>query len=124
MILEMHGVAIAEEPLGQKCGTDKFGTSANDLARTATELGFSAKKEHATLDEIRGYLAREVFPIVFINLLVIDGYNSTHAVVVEQVLEKEVKVIDPRMGERAVDVELFQYAWRRSKNVAVIVQKS
>lgn len=124
MVLETQGLSMTEEALSAKCGTDVFGTSANDLVQAASGLGFEAKKEYANLDDIHGHLSQNLFPILFINLLVIDGYNSTHAVIAEEVSDKEIKVIDPRLGARTLDLELFQYAWRRAKNVAVVVQKS
>ena len=124
MVLDMHGLTFSEETLSAKCGTDKFGTSANDLVQAASALGFHAKKEYANLDDLRNCLSQNTFPILFLNLLVIDGYNSTHAVIAEQLSEKEITVIDPRLGARTIDLELFQYAWRRAKNVAVIIQKA
>ena len=124
MILEMHDLLIAEDALSEKCGTTVYGTSADDLVQAASNLGLHARKEYATLDGIRNYLSKDIFPIIFINLLVIDGYNSTHAVIAEEIAEKGIKIIDPRRGERMIDIELFQYSWRRAKNIAIIVQKS
>jgi len=124
MILEMHGLPIAEDTLSERCGTTVYGTSADDLVKAASNLGLQARKEYATLDDIRNYLSKNIFPILFINLLVIDGYNSTHAVIAEEVAEKEIKISDPRRGERMIDLELFQYSWQRAKNIAIIVQKS
>jgi ABC-type bacteriocin/lantibiotic exporter with double-glycine peptidase domain len=124
MILEMHDLLISEEALSEKCGTTVYGTSADDLVQAATNLGLQARKEYATLDSTRNYLSKEIFPILFINLLVIDGYNSTHAVIAKEIAEKEIKIIDPRRGERVIDIELFQYSWQRAKNIAIIIQKS
>jgi ABC-type bacteriocin/lantibiotic exporter with double-glycine peptidase domain len=124
MILEMHGFPIAEEVLGEKCGTNEFGTSASELVHGASLLGFKAQKEYSTLEGLRSHLSQNIFPIIFINLLVIDGYNATHAVIVEQIFEAGIKVIDPRLGERVIALELFDYSWRRAKNVAVIVEKA
>jgi len=123
MILEMHGLPIAEDALSEKCGTTVYGTSADDLVKAASNHGLQARKEYATLDDIRNYLSKNIFPILFINLLVIDGYNSTHAVIATQATEEEIRIIDPRKGERIIDLELFKYSWQRAKNVASIVQK-
>jgi ABC-type bacteriocin/lantibiotic exporter with double-glycine peptidase domain len=123
MILEMHGISIAEGALSESCGTTAYGTSADDLVKAASNLGLHARKEYATLDDIRNYLSKNIFPILFINLLVIDGYNSTHAVIAEQATEEEIRIIDPRKGERMIDLELFKYSWQRAKNIAIIVQK-
>jgi ABC-type bacteriocin/lantibiotic exporter with double-glycine peptidase domain len=98
MVLDLHGLAINEEVLSEKCQTTTLGTSADDVVQAARELGFPARKEHATFDDLRRYLSSNIFPILFINLLVIDGYNTTHAVVVEEVSDNEIKVLDPRLG--------------------------
>jgi ABC-type bacteriocin/lantibiotic exporter with double-glycine peptidase domain len=123
MILDLYGLVINEEVLSEKCQTTTLGTSAGDVVQAARELGFSARKEHATFDDLRQYLAISVFPILFINLLAIDGYNTTHAVIVEEISGQEIKVLDPRVGSRDIDIELMRYAWNRAKNVAIIIEK-
>jgi ABC-type bacteriocin/lantibiotic exporter with double-glycine peptidase domain len=123
MILGLHNLKIDEETLSEKCQTTTLGTSADDVVQAARELGFSARKEQATFDELRQYLANSIFPILFINLLAIDGYNTTHAVIVEEISEQEIKVLDPRVGIRDIDIELMRYSWQRAKNVAIIIEK-
>lgn len=124
MILELYDFKFDEESLSAKCRTTTLGTSADDVVQAARVLGFAARKEHATFEDIRQYLAADIFPILFINLLVIDGYNSTHAVLVEEISDKEIKIIDPRVGSRIIDIELMRYAWQRAKNVAIIIEKA
>lgn len=123
MILELYDFKFDEESLSAKCRTTTLGTSADDVVQTARELGFDARKVRATFDDLHQLLASNVFPILFINLLAIDGYNSTHAVSVEELSETEIKVLDPRIGSRTIDIELMRYAWQRAKNVAIIVEK-
>lgn len=123
MILGLPGLKVDEEKLSEKCQTTTLGTSADDVVQAARELGFSARKERATFDDLRQYLASNIFPILFVNLLVIDGYNTTHAVIVEEISEQEVKVLDPRVGSRGIDIELMRYSWQRAKNVAIIIEK-
>ncbi|GEM_PF-3684558 len=45
MILEMHGFFIDEDALSKKCGTNIYGTSADDLVQAASNLGL---KEQST----------------------------------------------------------------------------
>jgi ABC-type bacteriocin/lantibiotic exporter with double-glycine peptidase domain len=123
MILEMHGLKIDEDTLSERCRTTTYGTLSIDLVQAARDLGFGAHKENASLNGLRQYLTTNIFPILFINLLAIDGYNTTHAVILEEISEEEIKIIDPRMGSRTIDGEIFEYSWRRAKNIAVIVQK-
>jgi ABC-type bacteriocin/lantibiotic exporter with double-glycine peptidase domain len=42
MILEMHGLPIAEDTLSERCGTTVYGTSADDLVQAASNLGLQA----------------------------------------------------------------------------------
>ncbi len=124
MILDLHGLKINEEALSEKCQTTTLGTSADDIVQAARELGFIARKEHATFDDLRQYLTFNIFPILFINLLVIDGYNTAHAVIVEEISDTEIKILDPRIGNRTIDIALMRYAWQRAKNVAIIIEKT
>jgi len=124
MILEMHGLEINEDALSERCRTTTYGTLANDLVQAARDFGFDARKEYATLDDLRQYLTQNIFPILYINLLVIDGYNATHAIILEEISEEEITNLDPRMGHRKIDIELFNYSWQRSKNIAIIIQKA
>jgi ABC-type bacteriocin/lantibiotic exporter with double-glycine peptidase domain len=123
MILDLYGLKINEEVLSEKCQTTPLGTSADEVVQAVRELGFIARKEHATFDDLRQYLATNIFPILFINLLVIDSYNTTHAVIVEAISDTEIKILDPRIGSRNIDIELMRYAWQRTKNVAIIIEK-
>lgn len=123
MILGFYDFEVDEESLREKCRTTTFGTAAEDVVKAAHEFGLAARKEYATFEALRQYLTENIFPILFINLLVIDGYNTTHAIVVEEILESEIKFFDPRVGSRTVQIDLMRYAWQRAKNVAIIIEK-
>lgn len=82
------------------CGTTAPGTLADDLVKCARALGFQAQKEYANLEMLKGYLVENHFPILYINLLFIDGIDSVHAVIVTELQDQLLLVIDPLEGER------------------------
>jgi ABC-type bacteriocin/lantibiotic exporter with double-glycine peptidase domain len=124
MILGMHGFEFDEKSLSEKCRATDLGTSANDVVEAARGLGLSARKEYSTVDALRAYLERDLFPIMFINLLAIDGFNTTHAVIAQSISDSEISIIDPRLGNRTIDLEIMRYSWQRAKNVAIVIEKS
>ena len=84
--------AIDEPTLSALCQTNADGTSADDLVKAANHLGFAARKEYCSSSEVQYYLANGVFPILYINLLAIDGLDITHAVVLETMTRNSVTV--------------------------------
>lgn len=61
-------------------------------------------------------------PIVFVNLLPIDGINDPHAIVVTAIDEDEVQVSDPLQGERLLPRSTFDTAWAMMRNLTILVQ--
>jgi hypothetical protein len=78
--------------LRQQCGTTESGTLADDLVKCARTLGFAAEKEYSSLDRLRQHLAANLFLILYVNMLFIDGFDSVHAV---GATEFEDQVIHP-----------------------------
>jgi predicted double-glycine peptidase len=51
------------------------------------------------------------YPIAFLNLAPIDGFDEQHAVVVIEMNDRAVMVFDPLYGERMLPRDIFQAAW-------------
>jgi uncharacterized protein YvpB len=74
------------------------------------------------LAELIMELNAELYPIVFVNLLPIDGVNEPHAVVVTAIDDNNVNICDPLKGERLLPRSTFDTAWAMMKNLAILVQ--
>lgn len=123
MILDFIDFEIDESSLSALCRTDANGTSADDLVHAATQLGFSARKEYSSIKDLQKYLNEGIFPILYVNLLAIDGLAITHAFVLEVVTTSSVTVLDPWRGRRKIRLQQFKIAWEKTRNLAVLVHE-
>lgn len=70
------------------------------------------------------YNKHGLFPILFINLLSVDGRDMTHAVVLEEITRNSVRVLDPWQGALTIPIGNFEVGWNKTRNLAIIVTKS
>jgi ABC-type bacteriocin/lantibiotic exporter with double-glycine peptidase domain len=112
---------VDEASLRQQCGTTESGTLADDLVKCAHTLGFAAEKEYSSLDRLRQHLAAGLFPILYVNMLFIDGIDSVHALVPTEFEEQFINVIDPLEGERYIPLIAFDKSWQMLNNLAILV---
>jgi ABC-type bacteriocin/lantibiotic exporter with double-glycine peptidase domain len=123
MVLDLLDYEIDEASLSAICRTDADGTSADDLVHAANGLGFTAWKEYSTIIDIQKYLGKGIFPILYVNLLAIDGLAITHAFILEAMTRGLVTVLDPWRGRRKITLQQFKVAWEKTRNLAVLVDK-
>lgn len=124
MVLDSLNLEIDEPNLAALCHTDPFGTSADDLARVANELGFQGRKEFSNMSDLQKHLTEGIFPILYVNLLSIDGLDMTHAVVLEAIARRRsVTVLDPWHGRRTIPFHQFKVAREKTRYLAVLVRK-
>lgn len=71
---------------------------------------------------LKEYFAANRFPILYINLLLVDGFDSVHAVVATELQDQALKVIDPLEGERSLPLSAFEKSWQVLNNLAIIVR--
>jgi ABC-type bacteriocin/lantibiotic exporter with double-glycine peptidase domain len=124
MVLDFHGRECDEANLCELCATDFSGTSPDALVDAARQLGFKAEKTYGEIIDLRNYQERGLFPILFINLLSIDGRDMTHAVVFEAITRNSIKVLDPWQNARSIPLDKFKIGWNKTRNLAIIVTKS
>jgi ABC-type bacteriocin/lantibiotic exporter with double-glycine peptidase domain len=110
MILDYMDFEIDETSLSVLCRTDANGTSADDLVHAANQLGFPARKEYSSIKDAQKYLNAGIFPILYVNLLAIEGLAITHAFVLEGVTQGSVTVLDPWRGRRKIALQQFKIA--------------
>jgi ABC-type bacteriocin/lantibiotic exporter with double-glycine peptidase domain len=123
-VLHAYGHIVDEATLRELCGTTSSGTLSDDLVKGARSLGFEANKEYSNLDLLRQHLALNRFPILYLNLLFIDGFDSVHAVVVTELQDQFLYVIDPIEGERSLPLAGFEQSWQMLNNLAIIIWPS
>ncbi len=123
-VLHFYGHVSDEAALRELCGTTSSGTLSDDLVKCSQALGFEAQKEYSSLKLLKQHLAATHLPILYLNLLFIDGYDSVHAVVATDLKDQFIIVIDPLEGERSLPLSAFESSWQMLNNLAIIVWKS
>jgi ABC-type bacteriocin/lantibiotic exporter with double-glycine peptidase domain len=124
IVLAAQGQMVSESELRERCDCTFLGTEAVKAVDALRTMGFSNSNK-CTL-KIAELIAKLnvglLYPIVFVNLLPIDGINDPHAIVVAAIDEDEVLVSDPLQGERLLPRSTFDTAWAMMRNLTILVQ--
>ncbi|WP_264327531.1 cysteine peptidase family C39 domain-containing protein [Romeriopsis navalis] len=122
MVLLSYGKDISEQTLREACDSTPLRTDALKAIDAARALGF-LRSHKATLStkEAREIINDAVYPIIFLNLLPIDGIKVAHAMVLQNLDDKTVQVINPLCGERHIPRTPFEVAWAMMRNLAILV---
>jgi ABC-type bacteriocin/lantibiotic exporter with double-glycine peptidase domain len=123
MVLAAQGQIVNESELRERCDCTFLGTEALNAVDALRTMGFiNSSKCTLRIAELIVELHAGLYPIVFVNLLPIDGINDPHAIVVTAIDEDEVKVSDPLQGERLLPRSTFDTAWAMMRNLTILVQ--
>jgi ABC-type bacteriocin/lantibiotic exporter with double-glycine peptidase domain len=123
MVLAAKGYMVSELVLRERCDCTFLGTEALKAVDALRAMGFSnSVKCMLRFTELIMELNAGIFPVVFVNLLPIDGINDSHAMVVVAVDEDIVNVYDPLQGERLLPRSTFDTAWAMMRNLVILVQ--
>jgi len=124
MVFSSFGFEITEAELREACDCTQLGTDALQAIDAARRLGFTRTSKHTlNIDELTGLVKGGDYPIVFVNLLPIEGVREYHALVVTDFHKDSVEVFDPAKGVRALNVDVFAAAWKMRHHLTIIVEK-
>lgn len=124
MVLSHFNLSVSEAELRARCDCTIFGADAPYVVDVARQFGFNKTdiKNHSP-DELQTMLDEGHYPIVYVNLLPIDGREGAHALVAIEIGDDAVTVYDPDQGERLLPIGAFFKAWELNGNLAIIVDK-
>ncbi len=124
MILSGFGLNLSESELRKLCDCSFEGTEALKAVDAARLLGFSKTAKHTlSIGELETLVAAGKYPIIYIDLLPIEGKRITHALLVTDVAADFITVYDPERGERAFARDLLIEAWKRQHYLTIIVEQ-
>ena len=124
MVLSHFDLSVSEAELRARCDCTIFGADAPYVVDVARQFGFNKTDiQNLSPDELQILLDEGRYPIVYVNLLPIDGIDGSHAVVALEIGDDAVTVYDPDQGERLLPIGAFFKAWDLKRNLAVIVDK-
>ncbi|PSF32652.1 hypothetical protein C7H19_21215 [Aphanothece hegewaldii CCALA 016] len=124
MVLSEQGFTLSEAELRNLCDCTPLGTEALKAVDAVRQLGFTkSAKLTLNLQELISLVDLGFFPIVFVNLLPIDGIRGGHAIIVVGVESNQVSVYDPLQGERIIDRSTFETAWAMMHNLTILIKK-
>lgn len=123
MVLAAKGYTVSESILRERCDCTFLGTDALNAVDALRAMGFSnSSKCTMRITELVMELNAGLYPIIFVNLLPIDGVNEPHAMVVTALDEDKVNLCDPLKGKRLLPRSTFDTAWAMMKNLVILVQ--
>lgn len=117
MVLASLGFEVSEFDLRNLCQCDETGVERKKAINAVLELGFDSYESTLTIDELRENLKINLSPIVFLRLS--ETANYSHAVVVYKISKEKVFVLDPEIGERELDINLFTEIWSRGLTIII-----
>jgi ABC-type bacteriocin/lantibiotic exporter with double-glycine peptidase domain len=124
MVLSHFNLSVSEAELRARCDCTIFGADAPYVVDVARQLGFNnADIQNLSPDELQTILDEGRYPIVYVNLLPIDGIEGAHALVALEIGDDAVTVYDPDQGERLLPIGAFFKAWELKRNLAIIVDR-
>jgi ABC-type bacteriocin/lantibiotic exporter with double-glycine peptidase domain len=122
MVLSYFNLSVSEAELRARCDCTIFGADALSVVDAARQFGCAkTAKRRLSPDELQTVLAEGVYPIVYVNLLPIDGREGAQALVALEIGNDIVTVYDPDQGERLLPIGAFLKAWELKRNLAIVV---
>jgi ABC-type bacteriocin/lantibiotic exporter with double-glycine peptidase domain len=124
MVFLAMGSDVSEAVLRSQCDCTLFGTDALKAVDAARALGFvKTRKITVNIDELIDTQQSTTYPIIFLNLLPIDGIKVAHAMVLVSATKTEIRLLDPAKGERILARSTFDIAWAMMRNLVILVQR-
>ena len=125
MVLDSLGLHIDETTLRELTDCSPLGTDAFQLIEVARHFGFTASRKYTleTPEELASLIDEGVFPIVYVDMWLLQGGLSgqNHALVVVAVDRETVTVLDPLVGERELSIKDFLDAWAEMRFLTIVV---
>lgn len=124
MVLSGYGLDLPEDDLRLLCETNGLGAEVGKAVTVVQQLGFPrTTKTTLTADKLTSLVARQTFPIVFVEMSLLDGIKGTHTLVVTGMSDQTLVVYDPLCGERLLPRQIFNTAWALQRNLALVIEK-
>ena len=124
MVLSHFNLSVSEAELRARCDCTIFGADPPYVVDVARQLGFNKTDiQNLSPDELQTILDEGHYPIVYVNLLPIDGREGAHTLVALEIEDDAMTVYDPDQGERLLPIGDFFRAWELNGNLAIIVDK-
>jgi ABC-type bacteriocin/lantibiotic exporter with double-glycine peptidase domain len=126
MMAAFYGIEQSESALAQLCGTTFHGTTAEEVAQAAQQLGLQAEVREEDEHGLSATIAAGQRVLVFLWLLpnAERAAASVHAVVVTALDAHTVTFIDPADGlEHIQDRATFLADWQRAFGISILITR-
>jgi|ERR1700733_10176502 ABC-type bacteriocin/lantibiotic exporter with double-glycine peptidase domain len=119
MVMACEGLEKPKDDIRYECECDDEGTSPGKLIAAAKSFGFAGTfQAHLRLDGLRKCIEDGLYPIVYIAM------PGTHAAVVTEISETEVRVHDPAVGpDVTIQLDQFVRQFEGARKLTIIVRR-
>jgi ABC-type bacteriocin/lantibiotic exporter with double-glycine peptidase domain len=119
MVLASLDFEISELELRDLCECDETGTQRSKAINAIEKLGFIGYEANLEIEELEEIISNDLTPITFLKFD--PKVNYSHAVVVYKISSENIFVLDPAIGEREFDINLFVESW--SRGLTIIIER-
>lgn len=127
MVLASFGYMLTEAEIRTRCGHSKLGMRLNQIADRLKDLPVAVEYHlDWNRDDLSDAVRCEAFPIVGLDLRLIEGIFAFHAVIVAGLKSDQVILHDPRYsnGAQLVGLLALEMAWNHVDREAVVIKQS
>jgi ABC-type bacteriocin/lantibiotic exporter with double-glycine peptidase domain len=124
MVLADLGHSLSEAEVRDRCGHEALGMLLGKIANGLKDLPVTVEyHDDWGLDDLIDLVRAGVFPIVALDLRLVEGRDAYHAAVVVDITSDQLVVHDPLQEKdpRTISRSTFDAAWRAADREAVII---
>ncbi len=125
IVLNYFGIEASEDELRLRSYTTHLGTNARDAVVCVQSYGLRAEEfRGASLEELRGWLSKELYPILLIDLRPLRDETGRHAIVAEEISETELTYLDPLVGRQTSGLDVIEKSWQMNNRRAILISSA
>jgi ABC-type bacteriocin/lantibiotic exporter with double-glycine peptidase domain len=126
MVLSNFGKNLSEIEIREILGNPRLGISLTLANEKFLLAGFETEIDYdLSLDDLRDYTRKNIFPIVGIERHILGYLPASHAVVISKITSNYVEIFDPLESEypKVFGKQGFFPAWQLSGKEAIIISR-
>jgi len=125
MVLNHFGIEASEDELRLRSYTTHLGTNARDAVVCVQSYGLHAKEfREASLEELRGWLGKNLYPVLLIDLRPLRNETGRHAIVAEEISETDLIYLDPLVGRQTSSLDVIEKSWQMNSHRAILISSA
>ncbi len=125
MVLNHFGIEASEDELRLRSYTTHLGTNARDAIACVQSYGLQGEEfREASLEMLRRWLGKELYPVLLIDLRSLRNEIGRHAIVAEEISETDLTYLDPLVGRQTSGLDVIEESWQMNSHRAILISRA